>query len=216
MCLRALPWVFGAALLGWLLLAIIHSAKTRFDVDFLFRHRGKYEHVPDRQWPTNPMPLEVTDHKGRPKWTVYIPDTEAFPLKPDVYASICSQSDELSAQLSKYKVRGQQKHRAGNGYYDLDYNFIDITEAQDQGLLPRSNAVQIKSDRSAANGTTNKEHMTEDLRLLNKSSQVCERSLTYVLETTDAGFGNTLMGLWIAYGLALKEHRAFFIDDRNW
>ena len=216
--LRTLPWAFGAVLLGWLLLAIINSAKTRFDIGFLFRHSGRYELVLDRQWPNDPTPLEVADHKGRPKWTVYIPDTQAFPLKPDVYASICSQSDELSAHLSQYQHRGLHKHRARKGYYDLDYNFIDVEEAQGQGLLPKSKAVLMEADSSALNGTTNKEHMTEDLRHLNanNSSQVCERSLTYVLETTDAGFGNTIMGLWMAYGLALEEHRAFFIDDRNW
>lgn len=46
--------------------------------------------------------------------------------------------------------------------------------------------------------------------------KICERSLTYVLETTDAGIGKTLMGLWLAYGLAKREDRAFFIDDAYW
>ena len=162
--------------------------------------------------------MEVTDHRGRPKWTVYIPDTQAFPLKPDVYASICSQSDDLSAHMPQYKGRVLRKHRAREGYYHVDNNFMDVKEAQGQGLLPKSNAVPIESDRMATNGTTYKEHMTEDLQRLNANNfrKVCERSLTYVLETNDAGFGNTIMGLWMAYGLAQEENRAFFIDDRHW
>jgi hypothetical protein len=44
----------------------------------------------------------------------------------------------------------------------------------------------------------------------------CKKSLTFVLESKDAGLGKTLMMLWIAYGLALKEGRSFFIDDTRW
>ncbi|KAK5000794.1 hypothetical protein LTR66_000426 [Elasticomyces elasticus] len=36
------------------------------------------------------------------------------------------------------------------------------------------------------------------------------------METSEAGFGNTLLMLWISYGLAKKEGRAFFIDDTRW
>jgi hypothetical protein len=40
--------------------------------------------------------------------------------------------------------------------------------------------------------------------------------MTFVLETSDAGLGKTLMQLWTAYGLAKKEGRDFFIDDSRW
>lgn len=49
-----------------------------------------------------------------------------------------------------------------------------------------------------------------------RDTKMCERSLTYVLESPDAGLGLTLMGLWMSYGLAKKEGRGFFIDDSNW
>ena len=61
--------------------------------------------------------------------------------------------------------------------------------------------------------------MSEDLDTIRQDEskdKVCERSLTYVLETGNAGFGSTLMGLWMAYGLAQEEDRDFFIDDRYW
>jgi len=36
------------------------------------------------------------------------------------------------------------------------------------------------------------------------------------METSDAGSENSLMGLWMSYGLAQKEDRAFFVDDTRW
>lgn len=47
-------------------------------------------------------------------------------------------------------------------------------------------------------------------------SDICETSLTYMLESSNSGFGVALMGLWSAYGLAKGEGRAFFVDDRDW
>jgi len=44
----------------------------------------------------------------------------------------------------------------------------------------------------------------------------CQSSLTFVMETTEAGFGNTLLALWLSYGMAKKEGRTFFIDDSKW
>jgi hypothetical protein len=70
---------------------------------------------------------------------------------------------------------------------------VDGKKAQQKGLLP-------KDEEDDGGG---------DL-------PVCEKSLTYVMETEDAGIGNTLMGMWIAYGLALKEGRTFFVDDTRW
>jgi hypothetical protein len=44
----------------------------------------------------------------------------------------------------------------------------------------------------------------------------CDRSLTYMLRSTDPGFGVALLSLWSAYGLAKLENRTFFIDDTDW
>lgn len=49
-----------------------------------------------------------------------------------------------------------------------------------------------------------------------KGVEICDASLTYMLESKNAGFGVALMGLWSAYGLAKKEGRSFFINDRDW
>ncbi|RPA95689.1 hypothetical protein L873DRAFT_1837066 [Choiromyces venosus 120613-1] len=45
---------------------------------------------------------------------------------------------------------------------------------------------------------------------------VCERSLTYMLDSSDQGLGRMLLGLWSAYGLAVSENRTFFVDDSRW
>jgi hypothetical protein len=50
----------------------------------------------------------------------------------------------------------------------------------------------------------------------NSDLPVCQSSLTFVMETSEAGFGNTLLALWLSYGVARKEGRTFFIDDSNW
>jgi hypothetical protein len=47
-------------------------------------------------------------------------------------------------------------------------------------------------------------------------TDICERSLTFAMDTEDASFGKTLLMLWLSYGLAKKEGRAFFIDDTRW
>ncbi|KAF8463312.1 hypothetical protein BDZ91DRAFT_764705 [Kalaharituber pfeilii] len=47
----------------------------------------------------------------------------------------------------------------------------------------------------------------------------CDRTLTYYLASPSpnhAGMGVALMGLWLAYGLAVHENRTFFVDDTNW
>lgn len=52
--------------------------------------------------------------------------------------------------------------------------------------------------------------------VVEKGMEVCDASLTYMLESKNAGFGVALMGLWSAYGLAKKEGRSFFVNDRDW
>ena len=44
---------------------------------------------------------------------------------------------------------------------------------------------------------------------------MCEKSLTYMLESTDLGFVSMLLGLWTAHGPAKLEGREFFISDKE-
>jgi hypothetical protein len=92
--------------------------------------------------------------------------------------------------------------------YQQDQYYIDVHEAEQQGLLPPSKATGrpkgFVEDEAISDGIS-----TEGLK-------VCDRSLTYVMETEDAGFGNSLMRMWMSYGLAKAEKRAFFVDDTRW
>lgn len=49
-----------------------------------------------------------------------------------------------------------------------------------------------------------------------ENNQTCESSMTFSMETDDVSFGKTLLLLWMSYGLAKQEGRAFFIDDAHW
>ncbi|KAK0631816.1 hypothetical protein B0T14DRAFT_532416 [Immersiella caudata] len=77
-------------------------------------------------------------------------------------------------------------------------NFVDVREAREGGFIPGVAKGQL------GNGVAT------------KSLPPCEKSLTFVLESTSAGLGSTLMMLWIAYGIAKDEGRAFFVDDSRW
>lgn len=87
---------------------------------------------------------------------------------------------------------------------------MDIAEAEkDLLLVARNNEMD-----HIENGLVGVDGSHENS--LQRNMKICERSLTYILESPDAGLGSTLMGLWMSYGLAKKEGRGFFIDDSNW
>ncbi|KAF2752808.1 hypothetical protein EJ05DRAFT_490630 [Pseudovirgaria hyperparasitica] len=152
----------------------------------------QYDMVEASELPDEPCAIIVKDHNRRTKWTVYIPSTLGFPLKPSQYAEICLQSVEMSHHVAEQTKSHSKRHQ---GYYQQDPHFVDVLEAWQQGLLP----------------SEQDEHTRP-----NDGTDVCKKSLTYVLETSDAGMGNALLGLWMSYGLAQHEGRAFFIDDSRW
>jgi hypothetical protein len=139
--------------------------------------------------PDEPSAIVVVNERGKTRWTVSIPRNASFPLRQAQYREICEQTGEIGRELRR--VDG--KKDKGMGYYHRDWHFLDVKEAQRKGLLP-------KDEEGDGEG----------------GLPVCEKSLTYVMETEDAGMGNTLLGMWMAYGLALKEGRAFFVDDTRW
>jgi hypothetical protein len=149
----------------------------------------EYELVGADSLPDEPSAIAVVNERGKTRWTVSIPSNASFPLRPAQYKEICEQTAEIGRELRRAGGRKEKE----KGYYQRDRYFLDVREAQRKGLLPRD------------------EEGDEEGGL-----PMCEKSLTYVMETGDAGMGNTLLGMWIAYGLALKEGRSFFIDDTRW
>ena len=166
---------------------------------------GEYEMVADTELPDFPTPVMITDRKGRAKWTVSIPPDAEFPLEPKVYAEICEQNVEVASTVADLQSLSH-KFRGGEDYYHVDSNFMDVKDAEELGLLP---GVTAK--------TNMKEHgMVGEVMDSLVIEEVCEKTLTFVMETQDAGLGGTLMMLWMAYGLAKKEGREFFVDDSRW
>jgi hypothetical protein len=147
--------------------------------------------LPDvRILPDIATPLVIIDEKGRKKWTVSIPSGMELPLSPSKIDELCSQCVDISRNFSHSKTYAFDYHRQ-------DENYMDVLDAQVSGLLP-----------------------TPDLalqRVLGKGrGPICDSTLTFILQSEDAGLGKTLMDLWMSYGLAQKEGRTFFIDDTRW
>jgi len=160
------------------------------------------------QLPQEPSVVAMADNTGKMRWTVSIPSSYEFPLKPAQYRDLCHQAGEVSRDM-------RQEGRASSGfakrmlnYYQKDQYYIDVQEAEEQALLPPSKASGrpkglVEDDMIADGFSTN-------------GLKVCEKTLTYVMETDDAGFGSSMMRLWMSYGLAKAESRSFFIDDSRW
>lgn len=141
--------------------------------------------------PEVPTAFKVSYKGGYSKWTVSIPQSHIFPLQSIHYQEICRQSQALKEGIAKESRLVKVKDwRRKEGYYCNDDTFLEIDEAQRLGILPLLNQAQ--------------------------PDVVCERSLTFALDTEDASFGKSLLMLWLSYGLAKKEGRAFFIDDARW
>ncbi|TVY71423.1 hypothetical protein LSUE1_G008521 [Lachnellula suecica] len=162
--------------------------------------------VGESELPDFPTPVVVTDKRGRAKWTVSIPPDHEFPLQQEQYAEICMQNMEVAKHVVDLHSHMHRESMAHYGYYHVDPNFMDVAEAEAHGLLPGTKAkTNMKQQQLVGE---NVDGLIE--------SEVCEKSMTFVMETHDAGLGKTLMMLWTAYGLAQKEGRSFFVDDSRW
>ncbi|KAL8983667.1 MAG: hypothetical protein Q9177_004910 [Variospora cf. flavescens] len=212
-CVRLSTWLLGATILYCLIRAIRSPSESSTSVTYLSLNVDQYN-IGDRESVLqDAAPILLADPSKEPKWTVAIPRDASFPLKPSEYANICAQSEHLAKQLSP----GHTHFHAGSRESQVATNFIDVQEAHDQGLLISPSVTEAYLDRvrdeSRAGARGEKETKVQDKSL---APEVCEKSLTFLMESADAGMGKTLLGLWMAYGLARDEDRAFFIDDSNW
>ncbi|KAF2474796.1 uncharacterized protein BDR25DRAFT_332137 [Lindgomyces ingoldianus] len=204
---RLLIGFCGVTILAWLVVRQLYSHQSQTtDYDY---EEEEYEMVGDSLLPQEPSAVVVSDIKGKPKWIVSIPASYDFPLRPAQYREICSQSMELSKQLRQDGHTSNGFAKRMLNYYSRDQYYLDVQEAEDQGLLPPS------KNQERPKGFVDDASMV-DGKVAGNSMKVCDRTLTYVMETTDAGFGNSLLRLWMSYGLALAENRTFFIDDTRW
>ncbi|KAI9674269.1 MAG: hypothetical protein M1829_003816 [Trizodia sp. TS-e1964] len=206
--LRVLIWmVLGAGVLYALAFSQLRLKRSSHIINYETNDGQSYEIVGEDVLPDHPSPVMVTDAHGKARWTVFIPANASFPLAPKEYQELCAHSTEMSQHVAQMKSHAS--HKWHFTYRHADTNFLDVHEAARQGLLPdeSSRAAAGKEAGSLAN-LAQQQAIT--------SPKVCDRSLTFVLESEEAGLGNTLMQLWMAYGFAKKENRAFFIEDKHW
>ena len=190
MALRILGAICGVA-------AVWHFVFARLCSTSVFHSSVDYEALtgsdpaPIDALPDEPSALLVLDQKGHSRWTVSTPGNYSFPLRSRYYEDICRQGEVLRNSIARdSRVLRAKDWRQKDSYYFVDHAFIEPEKARTSGALPSS------------------KHETD--------VTVCERSLTFVLDTDDASFGKSLLALWLSYGLAKKEGRAFFIDDTRW
>ena len=169
-----------------------------------------FELVDGATFPDHPSTVLLHDERGRKKWTVYIPEAAGFPLQPQQYRDLCKSSEEVSRLVIDSLPRSRIVGKAGSlgynrqTYYDVDRGFLDVEVAEKSSFLPSS---QSYDPIAVVNGKN-----ASDLG----DTTMCDKSLTFVMETRNAGFGSTLLALWLSYGLAKREGRAFFLDDSRW
>lgn len=189
-----------------------------YGVAFLFRNEAmpaiwpyfandEFEMVGQDVLPDFPTPVIVSDPKGRSKWTVSIPPNHDFPLSIQQYSDMSGQCREVSARARDLHHKTPLTEQAILNYDAPDDNFVDIYDAELTGMLPFSGKGVPVKDTGHFVGLD--ADITADMH-------VCESSMTFVLESSDAGLGNAMMMMWTFYGLAKEQNRAFFIDDSRW
>ncbi|KAI4151869.1 MAG: hypothetical protein LQ340_003240 [Diploschistes diacapsis] len=209
MLLHTSTWALIAGFLFWGLTSLFSNGQPfRVNVSYLQKIGDSDTLIHNEALPLKALPIAVTDGEGNSRWTISIPPYEDFPLKPGTYADLCGKSHDLAHHLDMIR----NGHAGHYGYYHVDNSFMDVSEAEKLVFLPPGLPAHHASVVPGSGVASNGDVVVERYPV----TGVCKRSLTYVLESTDAGFGAALMGLWLAYGLAMKEGRAFFVDDREW
>lgn len=188
--LRYITWLFILTTLYSLLQWTRRIPEEVHPAETVYQHSNgqTYEIVEDYQLPDYSSPLAVTDAQGDSKWTIHIPANRGFPLSAQEYQDICSHIPEVAKHVAS--MQGNEEQVDNLQYYDLDPNYIDVAQAQLNDLIPFDPSFKPGGDMP-----------------------VCKSSMIYVLDSADAGLGGSLLGLWLAYGLAQREQRAFFIED---
>ncbi|PNS18971.1 hypothetical protein CAC42_6066 [Sphaceloma murrayae] len=179
--------VLFAAFFFWRALLLLSSFNV-VSLDFT-RH---YD-IAGGTFPTSPEPVVVQDAQANKKWTVSIPSNASFPLLPYQYKDIC---DRITS-VRRLVEDGSALPRNKVSYTTADPLFIDPSSPS----LPQSSS-------------------SPSIAVLNASPDdslpPCSSSLTYHLSPSESGLGASLLPLWLAYGLAQAQNRAFFLSDSHW
>ncbi|KAI1368802.1 hypothetical protein F5Y08DRAFT_229428 [Xylaria arbuscula] len=208
--LRVFIWITALAIVFLLVSTLIEGGKRIPVLGWTSDGDEQYELVGQTNLPKVPTPITVTNRHGNARWTVSIPRTHDFPLSMKDYSDICTQCVEAAARTRELHGHSPQSQQAPHDYYHEDPYFIDVRDAEKKGIFPvMEKAKRVASEIQSGHLVGQRNDGLADM-------ETCRTSLTFVLETADAGLGSSLMMLWTAYGLAQKEKRAFFIEDSRW
>ncbi|TLS28267.1 hypothetical protein PpBr36_00177 [Pyricularia pennisetigena] len=188
--------LFVAVAVGMVYFSITAVCGSRVTIPWLEPEPEQFEMVGQAGLPDFPTPIVFHDKRGNPKWTVFIPLEQPFPLSMQGYADMVSMCRGVSMRVNDLHNPGRAadtSHHNPSKLVSGDAHFVDVEEAEAAKLLPGAAVGYQKGE-----------------------TPVCTSSLTYVLESTDAGIGKSLMMMWTAYGLAQRQGRAFFVDDTRW
>lgn len=164
----------------------------------------EYNMVAQDDLPDFPTPIVIDDGHGHSKWTVSIPRNYRFPLSMADYSDMMGLCREAAVHQTGYDASSGQpamKKKHGTNH------FVDVTDAEKANILPPSSILPTRASRSG-----NFVGLDQDA----DSLPVCQSSIIYVLESTNAGLGHALLSMWTAYGTAKALGKAFFIDDSRW
>ncbi|KAK5629936.1 hypothetical protein RRF57_005651 [Xylaria bambusicola] len=207
--LRVFIWITGLAILFLFTSSLIQGGKWVPMVGWTFVSNAHYELVGHKDLPEIPIPITLTNRHGKSKWTVSIPPNYNFPLSMKEYSNICTKCQEAAAHVRELRNQSPSQQALQDYYYEDPY-FIDVREAEKKGIFSGF------ENKKLATSEIHDGHLVGQRNDGVTDMETCRTSLTFVLETTDAGLGPSLMMLWTAYGLAQKEKRAFFIEDSRW
>lgn len=206
---RCLLWLSGFLLILYLAAQSVRQGQVVPVIGWGRASDEAYEMVGQDDLPDFPTPIVVTDRRGRAKWTVSIPPNYQFPLTTNEYSDVCAKCREVAMRVHALHTHNPvekaqitfNRGDAGNDRY-----FMDVKDAEKHGFLPGAVGTVPGRDGDLLGAEKNTP----------ADKPACASSLTFVLESDDAGMGKTLMSLWTAYGLARREGRAFFIEDARW
>lgn len=178
----------------------------RVDIPYISTQPEEFKMVRRDELPDSATPIVVTSTSGKSKWTVSIPVHLDFPLSARDYQEMCRKCREVASSVrDTTRNWGPLPQQSLGRESPVDKNFVDVQDAEESGLFPKMVETQ------GLHG-----HIVGFHQNSVNQQPICEKSMTFVLETEDPGIGTTIMELWIFYGLAAKQGRAFFIDDSRW
>lgn len=156
--------------------------------------------------PDFPTPIALDDRRRRPRWTVSIPQDGDFPLSIGEYAAMGARCRDVSAHVRRLHRPPLTDHNM-LAHDEPDAYFVDVDKAERVGLL--STGPKNSHPRHSGHFVgLNWESMA--------GKPMCKSSLTFVMESSDAGLGTSFMTLWTLYALAKAQGRGFFVDDSRW